>query len=92
MAFDDENEHGDELEDFGDELSSDYKEETEESLGDEGEEMEEEVSFEVEETVTAPPEPEPAPAALRRVAGQESAGQSPEAGEESRQESGKEGG
>ncbi len=33
MAFDDENEPGDELEDFGDELSSDYKEEAEEGLG-----------------------------------------------------------
>ena len=53
MAFDDENEPGDELEDFGDELSSDYKEETEEGLGEEGEEIEEEVSFEIEETVPA---------------------------------------
>jgi hypothetical protein len=52
MAFDDENEPGDELEDFGDELSSDYKEETEEGLGEEGEEIEEEVSYEIEETVT----------------------------------------
>ena len=47
MAFDDENERGDELEDFGEELSSDYKEETEEGLEGEGEEIEEEVSYEV---------------------------------------------
>ena len=67
MAFDDENEPGDELEDFGDELSSDYKEEAEEGLGDEGEELEEEVSYEIEETVTTVPVPEPAPVALRRV-------------------------
>ncbi len=45
MALDDENEHGDELEDFGEELSSDYKEETEEGLGEEGEEIEEEVAY-----------------------------------------------
>ena len=68
MAFDDENEHGDELEDFGEELSSDYKEETEEGLGEEGEEIEEEVSFEVEETVTPAAEPAPAAAAAPKPA------------------------
>ncbi len=40
MAFDNENGPGDGLEDFGDELSSDYKEETEEGVErDEGEEI-----------------------------------------------------
>ena len=39
MAFDDQKQHGDDLEELGEELSSDYKEE--EGLGEEGEELEE---------------------------------------------------
>jgi len=39
MDFDKDEKAGDELEDYGDELSSDYKEEAEERLGEEGEEL-----------------------------------------------------
>ncbi len=64
MAFDTEKEPGDELEDYGNELSSDYREE--EGGAGEGEEIEEEVSYEREETtVTEGPSvvtPKPAPA------------------------------
>ncbi len=49
MAIDDDKEKGDDLEELGEELSSDYKEE--EGLGEEGEELEEEVAYEVEKTV-----------------------------------------
>ena len=38
MDFDKDNKAGDELEDYGDELASDYKEEAEERLGEEGDE------------------------------------------------------
>ena len=44
MAFDDENESGNELEDFGEELSSEYREEEEEGPGEEGEDIEEEAA------------------------------------------------
>src|SRR6267143_1366975 len=63
MAFDTEKEPGDELEDYGNELSSDYREE--EGGAGEGEEIEEEVSYERETTVTEGPSvvtPRPAPA------------------------------
>ena len=53
MALDKENDAGD-LEDYGEELSSDYREEEEESAGEEGEELGEEVSYETEETSGKP--------------------------------------
>ncbi|MBZ5544873.1 MAG: hypothetical protein LAO07_14530 [Acidobacteriia bacterium] len=60
MAFDvNDREPGDDLEDYGDELSSDYKEEEAEQAAEEGEELEEEVSYETEESakVETPAEP-----------------------------------
>ena len=69
MDFDQEDRPGDELEDYGDELSSDYKEEEEEISGEEGDELAEEVSYKVEETITtgaAPVIPAAAEAPNRR--------------------------
>jgi outer membrane biosynthesis protein TonB len=75
MKIDKGNEPGDELEDFGDELSSDYKEE--EAAGEEGEELEEEVSYEAGETTipvktpgapAAPEAPRPAPSVAPKPA------------------------
>ena len=63
MAFDKEHQPGDELEDYGEELSSNYREEDEETTGDEGKDLEEEVSYDSEETVKpskAPASPSPA--------------------------------
>ena len=59
MAFDEEKAPGDDLEEFGDELSSDYREE--EEGANEEEELEEEVSYEAE--VTTPPAVAPPPPA-----------------------------
>jgi len=66
-------EPGEELEDFGDELSSDYREEEEDLDGDEGDMPEHEISYEVEETAEKPleivlPTPPPAPAVPARRA------------------------
>ena len=62
MAFDREKEPGDELEDYGDELSSDYREE-EEATGEEGEELEEEISYKREKGAVEEKLP-PAPPSL----------------------------
>ena len=74
MMFEsDDREPGEELEDFGDELSSDYREEEEDLDGDEGDMPEHEIAYEVEETAGKPPEPviptpPPAPAKPARRA------------------------
>lgn len=58
MVFDsDGREPGEELEDFGDELSSDYREEEEDLGADEGEVPEAEISYEAEEVVVTTPMP-----------------------------------
>ena len=67
MLLDDENESGQE-EDYGEETSSDYREEEEEAADQEGETLEEEVSYEsetkvIEAPATAPAAAPPAPAA-----------------------------
>jgi hypothetical protein len=75
MMFDsDDREPGDELEDFGEDLSSDYREEEDELGVDDGEMPEEEISYEVEAPmgrapqIVSPPPPAPAKAARRAPA------------------------
>jgi len=50
MVFDRDRDPSDELEDYGDELTSDYREEGEEEPSEGAEDLEDEVSYEVEET------------------------------------------